>query len=551
VTEMTKITIGFEIGTGKEVAISPNHIFIAGTTSVGKSQLMKAMIERSEEKILVLDVKQPPDYSEFPTIPLFIKQAMDALKLKNLVESTERISIKFELAELSRLCRKSKNWNELLENAREKQQETKIHPVVANVLEVLILLIEKLSKEFQRHSFSQKVELPHKVNVMDLSDISRQLQQVVVASVLDYILRRRKNITTVIDEVHRFIPQAAASAAREEVTTIVREGRAKGNFLWLADQTVTGIDKDALKQAQVWILGRQAEKNEADRTLDQIPQRKSLGLSRTDIQTLGLGEFIVVTPKWAKRIYAWPNWVPRQMAIEVAKGNMTAEDVAAHYEQSENNTEDEEMWSSQYKSLSKDYEKLKKEKEKLETDIEKLRTLTSEDSSRLKRTAADLKQLKKQVDSSAKESKTAEKDLDLFRQFKQILHEMVGSTVSISQSSIEVPESIGIETEQPAISVIKRVEPLKLTEEDTLGKIALLYANGELPTDKWFTTGVINKLFQTHAWPILRGSHMPDALDKMTQWGYFKKQYSGRRPEWRIKMLLEEAQDRGLLKVQE
>lgn len=56
--EMTKITIGFEIGTGKEVAISPNHVFIAGTTSVGKSQLMKAMIERSEELFLFKRTKK-------------------------------------------------------------------------------------------------------------------------------------------------------------------------------------------------------------------------------------------------------------------------------------------------------------------------------------------------------------------------------------------------------------------------------------------------------------------------------------------------------------
>ena len=344
------IHLGYEVGTGEAVAIEQNHTFVGGTTGTGKSEMLNALIKRSKSKFLILDVKTPRDYMGYGAdIPLYLQQRMQPLTLKNLIESTERLSMKKELPELSRLCRRSKTWEDLLVKARERQADKKTRDYYKDVLETIILLFERLVDEFNRYTFAKKVVLKNKVNVMNLSHLSDQLQQMIVSSVLQYVQKHFKDVTVVVDEAHRFVPQAAPSAARHDVIRLIREGRANRLFMWLGDQTVTGIDKQLMKQMQIWCLGRQMELNEAERTLKQIPQRKSLGLTIESIQTLGLGEFIVITPKWAKRTYIQPTWVTEATAKEVALGTIKVEHLVKP-----SLDEDEEMWKKKYEELARE-----------------------------------------------------------------------------------------------------------------------------------------------------------------------------------------------------
>ena len=354
----TMIEIGFEMESGKAVKISNNHLFVAGTTSSGKSETLRALIDRSKDsgsKILIIDSKRPRDYDDFAAdVPLYIEKHMEPFMIKDLIESTERLSIKKELPELIRLASVSKSWVELLKVARGKYDEAK-KGWNKDILEILIALFGRLVDEMDKYTFSKNLELSSDVNVMDISHLTDQLQQVVVSSVIRAIMRRRKKIRLVIDESHRFVPQGASAACSTDVIRLVREGRANENFLWMADQTVTGVNKDLLKQMQIWILGRQSELNEATRTLVQIPQRKSLGITKEDIQTLGLGEFIVVTTRWAKRTYIWPVWVERDVAIRVAKGEITAEQVSDKPELEE----DDLAWKAKYEETKQDNDALR------------------------------------------------------------------------------------------------------------------------------------------------------------------------------------------------
>lgn len=345
-TELKTIEIGFEMKTGKPVTISNNHLFVAGTTSSGKSETLRGLIDRSKSegaKILIIDSKRPRDYDDFAAdVPLYIEKHMEPFMIKDLIESTERLSIKKELPELIRLARVSKSWVELLKIAKGRYDAAKGWN--KDILEILIALFGRLVDEMDKYTFSKNLELPNDVNVMDISHLTDQLQQIVVSSIIRAIMRRRKKIRLVIDEAHRFVPQGAAAACSRDVIRLVREGRANENFLWMADQTVTGVQKDLLKQMQIWILGRQSELNEAKRTLEQIPQRKSMKITKEDIQTLGLGEFIVVTTRWAKRTYIWPVWVARDVAIRVAKNEITAEEVSDKPEMEE----DDLVWKQQF-----------------------------------------------------------------------------------------------------------------------------------------------------------------------------------------------------------
>ena len=55
--------------------------------------------------------------------------------------------------------------------------------------------------------------------------------------------------------------------------------------------------------------------------------------------------------------------------------------------------------------------------------------------------------------------------------------------------------------------------------------------------------------FQRHGWK--QDPRTSSALDKFCQWDYFVKQMSGKRPDYRIKLDVEEAKKRGLLRILE
>jgi hypothetical protein len=341
-----------------KVSLDVSHIFISGTTGTGKSKTMRAIIERSNQKFLILDAKRPRDYEGFGSdIPLFIRQQMKALNLKDLIESTERISIKKEFPMLSRLIRKSTDWQSLLELAREIQNNPKTRDFYKDILETLIVLFEELVAEYSKYTFSESIKLPNKYNVMNISELSPQLQQIVVSSTVNYVHENMKNVIIVIDEAHRFIPQTDASGCMRDIVKLIREGRANGCFLWVADQTVTGVSKQVLKQMQFWVLGRQGELNEAQRTVKQIPRAKSLGITVDMIQTLDVGEFLIVTPKWAKKTYIWPLWITEDIAQMVAMRQMDVEEVS----KLEPIGDDEDL---KYKAELENERKLRKETEK-------------------------------------------------------------------------------------------------------------------------------------------------------------------------------------------
>ena len=57
----------------------------------------------------------------------------------------------------------------------------------------------------------------------------------------------------------------------------------------------------------------------------------------------------------------------------------------------------------------------------------------------------------------------------------------------------------------------------------------------------------VTKAFLKNAWP--RDPRVSKILDEFCQWSYFEKRYSGRRPEYKVRMKPEEAKAKGLLKV--
>jgi len=56
------------------------------------------------------------------------------------------------------------------------------------------------------------------------------------------------------------------------------------------------------------------------------------------------------------------------------------------------------------------------------------------------------------------------------------------------------------------------------------------------------------KAFHSHAWK--RDPRITIVLDEFAQWGYFEKQYAGKKPIYRVRLKPEEAKAKGLLRIE-
>ena len=110
------------------------------------------------------------------------------------------------------------------------------------------------------------------------------------------------------------------------------------------------------------------------------------------------------------------------------------------------------------------------------------------------------------------------------------------------------PSDISVTSQQPVIQVKVERKPLQLTDKNLHGRIAITYSEGALG-EGWFLVSDVVKAFQRHAWK--RDPRISKALDDYTQWGDLEKKYAGRKPIYHVLIKPEEAETKGLLKVEE
>jgi len=543
------IRVGYEIKTGKPVNIDVMHTVVAGITRSGKSETIKGLISRAKNcRFLLFDSKRPRDYSGIGTdIPIYVQEKTDPLTLKRLLESQSHLSLKFEFPELIKVCKKEDTLEGILKAVNEALK-SKVHPIVENKLLVLQHLLSKLVDELNRIPISDELELKSRINVMDLSGVSLELQQLAVHSSLKRILERESNLIVVLDEAHRFIPQSGSNASKETVTTFIKEGGAKGLWLWLVDQTITGIDKQVLKQCWVWILGKQRELNEAKRTVAQIPFRT--GLNEKSIMQLKVGEFVVCTEDGAKITYVQPSWLHEEVARNVALGSVSINDVVNEYLRSRKE-EDEMVWKERYERLKREFNNLKREFNKLANTAAELQ----EENKKLMSKAVESAKVAQKLE---EENRKLRKDLEEIKKLKDALRKMIAPDISELMNRLEsskyllpkenVPSEIQVSTEQPSITIKRKITKLQLTDKNLHGKIAIIYSEGSLGNG-WFSVSDVVKVFNSHAWS--RDPRISKVLDDFTRWGYLEKKYAGRKPIYRVLIKPEEAKNKGLLKIEE
>jgi len=544
------IHIGFS--KGQSVDIRLLHTIVAAQTRYGKSTTIRAMMQHvpDDYKVLCMDVKDPRDFEGAGTeIPIFIEDRTDPLMLKQLLEQESHLWLRREFPELIELCKEGDTFEKVYERVNKRMTE-KVHPVVKDRLKVLQLLLKKLVENMAKVELSDTLELPSKNNVMNLSKSPSEIKQLAVYSVVKQVLEKHANVVLVIDELPDFAPQAYRTPSKSMITEAIRKGGAKGIWLWLSGQTMTGVDKQVLKQAMIWILGHQREINEAKRTLEQIPFKT--GLDVKDIMVLPTGHFVVCTDEGAYITYVQPEGVTDDVARKVSLGEVSVNEVIEMLKKGKE--ESDEMYKEMFEEEKRKREECERE---FARQLEHLTKKAREEA--FAEAMKKLEEIKKQWDVEEYQQTIAQlkddkatleaelKKLEPLKALKEALINVFGTQAGPGfEPGTPVPSEVSVVLKPTltSFSVETQHETLEATDKDARGQILILAHRG------WFnerqrTTSVRDELKRVFDSSPRPGT-IETALGELTAKGILEREREG--TSW-IYWLAPEAQKR--IKVQQ
>jgi hypothetical protein len=318
------IHLGFEVGTGAEVAIPLKHTVVTGQTQqAGKTTTLEAMISRSGVRALAFITKRGEgafDSGSWRLDPYFREQA-DWQFVASILEASRGEKLKFERAWIIRASRGAHTLAQVQRNVRHQLETAK--GMSADVYLTLDAYLDAVIPQIQMVKWATSIKLQRGVNVMDLSDLNIEMQHLVIRSSIDWVLNHEKNTVVVIPEAWKFIPQGRGTPVKLAAESYIRQGAGLSNFLWLDSQDIAGIDKLILKSCSLWLLGVQRESNEIKRTLDQIPGGIKKP-SKDDIATLELGQFYACHGNHTTKTYVQPVWMNKDQARAVSLNQKAA-----------------------------------------------------------------------------------------------------------------------------------------------------------------------------------------------------------------------------------
>jgi hypothetical protein len=325
---MSEILLGFEVGTGSPIHMHLTHTVVAAMTQFGKTTTLEAIIHRSGLRAVAFKTKRgEAGFHNYAEITPYFKAGSGWQYVESLVNVALGEKVKYEPGMRGGIMRVSrggfKDLRELLGRAEKLTEESKREfqrDLYMKLTEYLKLVVPEL----ERHSFADQIELSAGVNIMDLSDMRRETQSLVIASVLDYAATKLDHIIIVIPEAWEHIPQGRMTPVKLVAAQFIRKGAAIGNYLLLDSQDIAGVDKEPLRSCDNWILGRQKDKREVDRTLEEIFKNRPSG---EEIMTLPRGVFYACLGDEVFKVYVQPSWLDGETAKGVALGKIKVEDV--------------------------------------------------------------------------------------------------------------------------------------------------------------------------------------------------------------------------------
>lgn len=327
-----KVILGFE-ESGEPCYITIAHTVITGITDLsGKSTTGEAIFRRAAEensqiKILVFLTKRgEKTYADANRIQPYYKERFDWEYVRGLLEAAMKERMKFETPWIIRIAKRSRSLKEFRRILGEELAREKLRDFDRNIYTLLAAYLDKVlpTLEQAKDQITDRLELKPGLNVMDLTPwyTHEEVQMLVIRSCMEHILEKENQTIVGMPEAWKLLPQTRNTPVKLYFEKFIREGATNGNFLHIDAQDLGGVDKTTLRQVSVWIMGKMLEANEVERLLKQTLR---LDVRAEEVQTLTLGRFIVAdgTSNKVKKVYVWPYGVPREMAVAVAKGNLS------------------------------------------------------------------------------------------------------------------------------------------------------------------------------------------------------------------------------------
>lgn len=324
---MRTIPLGFEVGSGKPIAIPLKHLAITGQTQeAGKTTALEALITRSGLRALTFVTKRGEGAftGGRPTAPYFREQA-DWRFVSSMLEAFLGERLKFERSWIMRATKGARTLADVQRHLAKLRDKAK--GLNADVYMVLGEYLDELVPTIAAVDWAPRVELAAGVNVMDLAAVPSSMQHLVIKSSIDWVAEHEKKTVVVVPEAWKFIPQGRGTPVKLSALSYIRQGAALENYLWLDSQDLGGVDKELLRSVAVWILGVQREANEIKRTLSNIPATVAKPKAAA-IALLELGQFFACWGTHTIQTYAQPAWMVKDIAEQVARGELDVANAA-------------------------------------------------------------------------------------------------------------------------------------------------------------------------------------------------------------------------------
>jgi hypothetical protein len=323
----------YKAGTGERVGLPLGHLAAFGVTELsGKTTLIEAAIMAAQYRGLTFRTKRGELGFEGATrLPIYFedKGLTHWKNLEGLMSATfnERIErepgIRYAIQTVCKRPTDAETLEEILERAREKQQEFKAGTFKEEVFGKLVNYLEEVLPQLRRTPYTDELQIGETgLYVMDLVGLSDEMQNLIIASVLRKIYSDISDVIVVLPEVAKFIPSGTGSPVKWMFNRLVSEGRSVGDYVWLDGQNLKSVDKQPLRNIDTRLFGRQPDAYEIKEMLRMLPGEK---LRPEQIMRLKVGHFYAKLRDDIVLVYARPYWLPIDIAVKVARGELEAD----------------------------------------------------------------------------------------------------------------------------------------------------------------------------------------------------------------------------------
>ena len=329
---MDKILLGFTVPKGDPVHIGLHHLAIFGMTQLsGKTTTLEALISRSGLRAIAFKTKRGESgFHSQNIIPPFYKTRSDWQYVEGLVGVALQEKVKYEpgmRSGIMKACQGAQDLKGIQKNAK-TLAITSRSEFMKSVFERLVAYLDIVIPELERWTFTTEITLNEGINVMDLTEMRLETQQLIIASTIEYAFKELDHTIVIIPEAWEMMPELRATPVKLVAEQFVRKGAIIGNYLWIDSQDIAGVSKVPLRQCDNWIMGRMKEAHEVERILKQLLGVK---ISKEEIQTLPLGHFYAVIGESVKKVYVLPVGVPEKEGRKVAMGKLSPDAIRDKY----------------------------------------------------------------------------------------------------------------------------------------------------------------------------------------------------------------------------